>query len=106
MAAEQRLDAGQGPAGRRDGQLLPGDLEQQGTEQVHRQHQAEGVVQPRLGEVEVRPVVDEPGQHRVGVAQVGTRLPQPHLAAGILGHHTRSLPGRLWLWQAVIFSQA
>jgi hypothetical protein len=29
MAAEQGLDAGQGPAGRRGRQLLPGDLEQQ-----------------------------------------------------------------------------
>src|ERR1022692_5110221 len=35
MAAEQVHDAGQGPAGRRDGQLLAGDLEQQGTEQIH-----------------------------------------------------------------------
>jgi hypothetical protein len=35
MAAEQGLDAGQRPAGRRDGQLLAGDLKQQGTVQVH-----------------------------------------------------------------------
>ena len=86
MAVEQRLDAGQGPAGRRDGQLLAGDLEQQGTEKVHRRRQAEGVVPPRP-RVEVRPVVDEPGQHRVGIAQVGSRLPQPRRAAGMLGHH-------------------
>jgi hypothetical protein len=63
MAAEQGLDAGQGPAGGRDRQLLAGDLEQQGAVQVHRR---------QLGQpppwVEGRPVVDEPGQHRVGVA--------------------------------------
>ena len=33
---EQGLDAGQGPAGRGDGQLLAGDLEQQRAVQVHR----------------------------------------------------------------------
>jgi hypothetical protein len=36
MPAEQALDAGQGPAGRRDGLLLAGELEQQGTTQIHR----------------------------------------------------------------------
>jgi len=69
MAAEQGLDAGQGPAGRRDGQLLAGDLEQQGAVQVHRRQL--GHPRPR---VEVRPVVDEPGQHRVSAAQVSARL--------------------------------
>ena len=86
MAAEQGLDAGHGPAGGRDGQLLAGDLEQQGTEQVHRRQ----LGQPCLG-VEVWPVVDEPRQHGVGVAQVRARLPQPRGAAGILTHRTRSL---------------
>ena len=32
----------------------------------------------------------EPRQHRVGVAKVGTRLLQPHRAAGIPGHWARS----------------
>ena len=36
MAVEKGLDAGKVPAGRRDGKLLAGDLEQQGTVQVHR----------------------------------------------------------------------
>ena len=45
--------------GSREGQLLAGDLEQQGTEQVHRRR-----------------------QHRVGMAKVGMRLLQPHRAAG------------------------
>ena len=85
VTAEQGLDPGQGPAGRRHGQLLPGDLEQQRTVQVHRRQL--GHPRPR---VEVGPVVDEPGQHRVGVAQVGTRLPQPRGAAGIPGHRARS----------------
>ena len=86
MAAEKGLDAGQGPAGRRDGQLLAGDLEQQGTVQIHRRELGD----PRPG-VEVRPVVDEPGQHGVGVAQVGARLLQPQSAAGVLVHWARSL---------------
>ena len=55
MPAEQGQDAGQGSAGRRDGQLLAGDLEQQGTEQVHRRQ----LGHPRPG-IEVRPVVDQP----------------------------------------------
>jgi hypothetical protein len=88
VAAEQGLDAGQGPAGRRDGQLLPGDLEQQGTEQVHRRQ----LGQPRPG-IEVRPLVDKPGQHRVSVAQVRARLRQLHGTAGILAHRAHSLPG-------------
>src|ERR1700722_7911433 len=79
VAAEQGLDPGQGPAGRRDGQLLAGNLEQQRTMQVHRRQ----LVHPRPG-VEVRPVVDEPRQHRVGVAQVRAGLRQPLSAAGIL----------------------
>ena len=40
---------------------------------------------------EIRPVIDEPRQHGVGVAKVGARLPQPCGAAGILGHGARSL---------------
>ena len=55
MPAEQVQDAGQRSAGRRDGQLLAGDLEQQGTEQVHRWQ----LGHPRPG-IEVRPVVDQP----------------------------------------------
>src|SRR2546430_445374 len=39
-----------------------------------------------------RPVADEPRQHRVGAAQVGTRFLQPHYTAGILAHRARSLP--------------
>ena len=88
MAVEQRLDAGKGPAGRCDGQLLAGDLEQQGTVQIHRRQ----LGHPCPG-IEGRPVVDEPRQHGVGVAEVGARLLQPHGAAGILGHGARSLPG-------------
>ena len=87
MPAEQGLDAGQGAAGRRDGQLLAGDLEQQRAVQVHRRQ----LGQPRPG-VEVRPVVDEPHQHGVSMAQVGARLLQPHSTAGILAHQARSLP--------------
>jgi hypothetical protein len=81
MAAEQGLDAGHGPAGRRHGQLLAGDLEQQGAEQVHRRQ----LGYPRPG-IEVRPLVDEPGQYRIGAVQVGAGGAQPRGAAGILGH--------------------
>src|SRR6201982_2984150 len=87
MAAEQVLDPGQGPAGRRHGKLLPGDLEQQGTVQVHGWQ----LGQPPPG-IEVRPVIDEPGQHRVGLAQVGTCLLQPRGAGGIFLDH-RDPPG-------------
>ena len=87
MAAEQRLDAGEGPAGRRDGKLLAGDLEQQGTVQVHRRQ----LGHPRPW-IEVRPFVNEPRQHRVGVAKVGARLLQPNSAAGILGHGLTPFP--------------
>ena len=66
MTAEQGLDAGQDPAGNRDGQLLADDLEQQGAGQIHRRQ----LGHPRPG-IEVRPVVDEPGQHGVGVVKVG-----------------------------------
>ena len=76
--AEHGLDARQGPPGGRDGQLLPGDLEQQRAEQVHRGQ----LGYPRPG-IEIRPVVDEPGQHRVRPAQVRTRSGQPR---GIVGH--------------------
>ena len=65
MAVEQGLDAGHGSAGRGDGQLLAGDLEQQGAEEIHGRQ----LGHPRPG-IEVRPVVDEPRQHGVGVAQV------------------------------------
>ena len=79
--AEQCLDAGQDRPGRGDRQLLPGDLEQQGAVEVHRRQPG----QPRPG-VEVRPVVYEPRQHRVGVTQVRPRLLQPCGVIGILGH--------------------
>jgi len=69
MAVEKCLDAGQDPASRQDGKLLPGDLEQQGTVQVHRRQ----LSQPGPG-VEGRPVIDEPRQHGVGVTKVGARL--------------------------------
>ena len=69
MAAEKCLDAGQDPACRQNGKLLPGDLEQQGTVQIHRRQ----LSQPRPG-VEVRPVIDEPRQHGVRVTKVGARL--------------------------------
>ena len=39
----------------------------------------------------VRPVIDEPRQHRVGVVKIGARLPQPCDADGVLGHGARSL---------------
>src|SRR6266581_6288463 len=81
MAVEKCLDAGQCPAGRGDGELLAGDLEQQGTVQIHRRQ----LRHPRPG-VEGRPVVDEPRQHGVGAAKVGASLPQPLGAAGIFGH--------------------
>jgi hypothetical protein len=61
---EQGLDAGQDPAGRGDGQLLADDLEEQRPVEVHRGQPR----QPRVG-VEVGAVVDEPREHRVGVAQ-------------------------------------
>ena len=86
MAAEQGLHAGQDLAGRRHRQLLADDLEQQGAVQIHRRQ----LGQPRPG-IEVRPVVDEPGQHGVGVVKVGARLPQPYDATGIPGHGARSL---------------
>ena len=86
MTAEQGLDAGQDPAGCRDGQLLADDLEPQGAVQIHRRQ----LGHPRPG-IEVRPVVDEPGQHGVGVVKVGARLPQPHDATGIPGHGAHSL---------------
>ena len=85
MTAEQGLDPAQGPAGRWDRQLLADDLEQQGAVQVHRRQ----LGRPRLG-VKVRPGLDEPRQHRVGVAQVGARLLQQSGAAGMLGHLTPS----------------
>jgi hypothetical protein len=81
MAAEQCLDAGKGPPSRCDGQLLAGDLEQQGTVEIHRRQ----LLNPRPG-VEIRPVADEPGQHRVGMAQIGARLPQPRSAVGVVRH--------------------
>jgi hypothetical protein len=83
--AEHGLDARQGPPGRRDGQLLPGDLEQQGTEQIHRRQ----LGYPRPG-IEIRTVVDELRQHRVGVVQVRACPGQPRGTAGILGHRVRS----------------
>ena len=86
MTAKQGLDPGQDPAGCRDGQLLADDLEQQGAVQIHRRQ----LGHPRPG-IEVRPVVDEPGQHGVGVVKVGARLPQPHDATGIPGHGAHSL---------------
>ena len=60
---------------------LYGDLEQQGTVQVHRRE----LGNPRPG-VEVRPVIDEARQHGISLAQVRARLLQPRDAAGILGH--------------------
>ena len=78
MAAEQGLDTGQGPACRQDRQLLACDLEQQGTVQVHGRQ----LGHPLVG-VEIRPLVDEPGQHRVGVVQEGPGLLQPCRTAGI-----------------------
>ena len=78
MTAEQGLDAGQDPAGCRDGQLLADDLEQQGAVQIHRRQ----LGQPRPG-IEVRPVIDQPRQHGVGAAQVGARLPQPCAVVGV-----------------------
>ena len=64
-----------------DGQLLTGDLEQQCAVQIHRRKQSD----PRPG-IEVRPVVDEPREHRIGVAKVGPRRCRPRGAAGIHGH--------------------
>ena len=84
MPVKEGPDAGKGTAGRCDRQLLPDDLEQQRAEQVHRRQP--GQPRPR---VEVRPGVDQPGQHRVGAAQVRTRLLQPHRATRIPGHRTR-----------------
>jgi len=55
MTAEQGLDPGQGPAGRRHRQLLAGDLEQQGTVQIHRRQ----LGYPRPG-IELRPFIDQP----------------------------------------------
>ena len=85
MPAEQGLDASQDPARRRDGQLLAGDLEQQGTVQIHGWQ----LGHPRPG-IEVRPLIDEPRHHGVGVAQVGARLLEPRGVAGIPGHWGRS----------------
>jgi hypothetical protein len=68
VAAEQRLDTGKCPAGRPDRQLLPGDLEQQGTVQIHRRKL--GQPRPRI---EGRPAVDKPCQHGVGAAKVRAR---------------------------------
>jgi hypothetical protein len=88
MAAEQGLDAGHGVAGRRHGQLLAGDLEQQGAEQVHRRQLGD----PRPG-IEVRPLVDEPGQYRIGAVQVGAGVAQPRDVGGILGHRIAPFAG-------------
>ena len=41
----------------------------------------------RLLGVEGWPLVDEPGQHRIGVAQMRTCSLQPRGMAGISGHH-------------------
>jgi hypothetical protein len=88
--AEHGLDAPQGPAGGRDGQLLPGDLEQQGTEQIHWRQ----LGYPRPG-IKIRPVVDEPRQHRVGAAQVRACSGQPRGPGGVVGHRACSfLPAR------------
>lgn len=46
--------------------------------------------QPGPG-VEVWAGLDQPGQHRIGGAQVRARLPEPRGAAGIPGHRTCSL---------------
>ena len=89
QTAEQALDPAQYPAGRRDRQLLAGDLEQHGPVQVHG---AADWRHPRP-RIEVRPVVDQPRQHRIGVPQVGARLPRPRGAARILGHGTAPFPG-------------
>jgi hypothetical protein len=94
MAAEKCLDAGKDPAGRCDGELLAGDLEQQGTVQIHRRE----LGHPSPG-VEGRPVVDEPRQHGVGIAKGGARLLQPLGAAGILGHEAPlPSPGGLYAY--------
>src|SRR6185295_8329601 len=46
--------------------------------------------QPRP-RIEVRSIVDEPRQHRVGLPQVGAGPRQPRGAAGICGHEARPL---------------
>ena len=83
MAAEQLLDAVYGRAGRRDGQLLAGDLEQQRAEQIH----AGQPGSERLLGVEGWPLVDEPGQHGIGVAEMRTCPMQPLRMAGITSRH-------------------
>ena len=78
-ATEQRLDPPQDRAGRRDGQLLPGHLEHQGPVQVHGRQ----LRHPGLG-IEVRPLVDQPRQHRVGVQpRRNPWLPQPDGKSGL-----------------------
>ena len=85
VTAEQVLDARDGPPGRGHRQLLARDLEQQGTEQIHRRQLGD----PGPG-IEIRPLVDQPRQHWIGGAQVRARSGQPRRAAGILGHRARS----------------
>ena len=86
--------SGPGSGGSLGRKLLPGDLEQQGTVEIHRRQ----LGHPRPG-IEVRPLIDEPRQHGVGVAKVGARLLQPRGAAGIVGHGARSLHRRACLSQ-------
>jgi hypothetical protein len=73
--------------GRRDGQLLAGDLEQQRTVEVHGRQ----LVQPRPG-VELWPRVDDPLQHRVGRTQVGSRAPEPCGSAGVVAGDGAHMP--------------
>jgi hypothetical protein len=65
-ATEACLNALEDPPGGGDRQLLADDLEQQGTEQVHRRQ-----LSHPLPRVEIRPGSYEPGQHRVSLPQSG-----------------------------------
>src|SRR6266550_3088770 len=87
MAVEEIFDAGDGVAGRRHRELLAGDLEEQGTVEVHRRK----FVQPCPG-VEVRPRADDLREHRIGLAQVGPRAPQPCGAARIFRRSSAHMP--------------
>ena len=81
---EQCRDACDGPSGRSDGQLLSGDLEEERPEQVHRRK----LVQPRL-RIEVRPLLDEPPDHRVSFAKLVLGTPKARLTP--VGARSRGL---------------
>ena len=82
MTAKKSLDALERSPRSRDGQLLPDDLKQERAVQIHRWKLRDPGVR-----IKVRPGVDEPRHHRVGIVKPGPRFLQRCGAAN--GVHPR-----------------